>query len=220
MATFLFALNTMKVDLYTAAGEKKGSLDLSKDIFGAKINSDLMHRAVVMRLANARRPIAHTKTRGEVAYSTRKIFKQKGTGNARRGARSTNLLRGGGVTHGPRNTANYSKMMPKKERRAALFSALSAKAEAKAIFGLEKFASKTPKTKEFVSLLAKLPAGKRHLFVIPAKDEVFMKSCANIPGVDVIMAQYLNPYDVLQADQVCLLKDSVSVIETTFKTQK
>jgi len=210
----------MKVDLYTATGTKNGSLDLNKDIFGAKVNADLMHRAVVMRLANARTPIAHTKTRGEVAYSTRKIFRQKGTGNARRGARSTNLLRGGGVTHGPRNTVNYAKMMPKKERRAALFSSLSAKVNAKAIFGLDSFGAKAPKTKDFVALLEKLPAGKRHLFVLPAKDEVFAKSARNVPGVKVITAQYLNPYDVLQADQVCLFKDAIPVIESTFNATK
>lgn len=218
MATFLFAHNNMKVDLYSATGTKSGSLDLSKDIFGTKVNRDLMHRAVIMRLANARRPIAHTKTRGEVAYSTRKIFKQKGTGNARRGARSTNLLRGGGVTHGPRNTATFNKMMPKKERRAALFSSLSAKVADKAIFGLEGFSAKAPKTKDFAGLLAKLPTGKKYLFVLPAKDEVLVKSARNIPGVKVITAAYLNPYDVLQADQICLLKDAVPVIESTFKT--
>jgi len=210
----------MKVDLYTATGAKNGSLDLSKEIFGAKINTDLMHRAVVMRLANARRPIAHTKTRGEVAYSTKKMFRQKGTGNARRGARSTNLLRGGGVTHGPRNTATWNKMMPRKERRAALFSSLSAKVAAKAIFGLEAFGAKTPKTKDFATLLDKLPAGKRYLFVLSAKNEIFQKSAKNIPGVKVILAQYLNPYDVLQADQVCLLKDAVPVIESTFSQTK
>ena len=210
----------MKVDLYTASGTKNGSIDLSKDIFGAKVNKDLMHRAVVMRLANARRPIAHTKTRGEVAYSTRKIFRQKGTGNARRGARSTNLLRGGGVTHGPRNTATFNKMMPKKERRAALFSSLSAKIVDKAIFGLDGFGAKAPKTKDFVALLGKLPVGKKYLFVLPAKDEVFVKSARNVPGVKVITAPYLNPYDVLHADQICIFKDAVPVIESTFKTTK
>lgn len=210
----------MKVDLYSATGTKNGSLDLSKDIFGAKINKDLMHRAVVMRLANARRPIAHTKTRGDVAYSTKKMFRQKGTGNARRGARSTNLLRGGGVTHGPSNASTFTKMMPKKERRAALFSSLSAKVEAKAIFGLEGFAAKAPKTKDFAALLGKLPTGKKYLFVLPAKDEVLVKSARNVPGVKVITAPYLNPYDVLQADQICLLKDAVPVIESTFTTAK
>jgi len=210
----------MKVDVYTAAGAKKGQASLNKTMFEAKINPDLMHRAVVMRLANRRNPIAHVMTRGEVAYSTKKMFRQKGTGNARRGARSTNLLRGGGVTHGPRNTRNFSKMMPKKERRAALFSALSVKAKDNAIFVLENYEAKTPKTKEFATLLTKLPAGKKYLFVLPAKDEVLAKACRNIPGVNTVMASYLNPYDVLLADQVCFLETSLKVAESTFLSSK
>lgn len=210
----------MKVDLYTAAGEKKGNVDLNAQMFEAKINPDLMHRAVVLRLANARNPIAHTLSRGEVSYSTKKMFRQKGTGNARRGARSTNLLRGGGVTHGPRNTRNFSKMMPKKERRAALFSALSDRAADKNIIALEGFNAKEPKTKDFVALLGKLPEGKKYLFVIPAKDVILQKSCHNIPGVKTILASYLNPYDVLLADKVCILKDAIPTLEKTFLNQK
>ncbi len=99
----------MKIDLYDINGKKVGDASVDATIFGAKVNEDLMHRAVVMRAANARRPIAHTLTRGEVSYSTKKLFRQKGTGRARRGARSTNLLRGGGVTHGPRNDRNFQK---------------------------------------------------------------------------------------------------------------
>ncbi len=210
----------MKADLYTANGEKKGSVTLNAQMFEAKINPDLMHRAVVLRLANARNPIAHTLSRGEVSYSTKKMFRQKGTGNARRGARSTNLLRGGGVTHGPRNTRNFSKMMPKKERRAALFSALSDRAADKNVIALEGFESKTPKTKDFAALLRKLPEGKKYLFVLPAKDLVFEKSCHNIPGVKTILASYLNPYDVLLADKVCILKDALPTLEKTFLNQK
>ncbi|MCK5460886.1 50S ribosomal protein L4 [Candidatus Gracilibacteria bacterium] len=206
----------MKVDFYTASGEKKGTVDLKEQIFGAKINPDLMHRAVIMRLANAREPIAHTKTRAEVAYSTRKIFRQKGTGNARRGARSTNLLRGGGVTHGPRNNVNYSKMMPKKERRAALFSSLTLKANEKSIFGFEGYKGKAPKTKDFAELLGKLPETKKYLFVLSEKNEVFEKSCRNIHGVKTILAIYLNPYDVLLADKLYFVGDALSKTEATF----
>lgn len=210
----------MKADLYTENGEKKGSVALNATIFEAKVNPDLMHRAVVLRLANARNPIAHTLTRGEVSYSTRKMFRQKGTGNARRGARSTNLLRGGGVTHGPRNTRNFSKMMPKKERRAALFSSLSARAKDGNIIALEKFSAKVPKTKDFISLFSKLPEGKKYLFVLSEKNEVFQKSCRNIPGIKVILANYINPYDVLLSDKVCFLKDAFPKIEETFLTKK
>lgn len=206
----------MKVDLYSNKGEKKGSVDLNKSLFEAKINPDLMHRAVVRRLANKRNPIAHVQTRGEVKATTKKAFRQKGTGNARRGALSTTLLRGGAASHGPRNDRNFEVMMPKKERRAALFSSLSVKAKEKSIFALTDLGLKAPKTKDFVALLEKLPKGKKYLFVLPAKDEVAEKSMANVPNVTYIKAQYLNPYDVLHADQVCFLEPSFKTLEDTF----
>ncbi len=206
----------MKIALYDASGAEKGSIDVNDAIFSAKINPDLMHRAVVMRLANRRNPIAHTLTRGEVNKTTKKAFRQKGTGNARRGALSTSLLRGGGVCHGPRNDRNFSKAMPKKERRAALFSSLSQKAGGKDVLALEAFAEKAPKTKAFAELLSKLPEAKKYLFVIAEKNDVIQKSAQNIPNVNVVLANYVNPYDVLHADKVCFLKDSLSTLETTF----
>lgn len=206
----------MKIALYAADGKKKGDINVSNVMFEANINEDLMHRAVVMRLANARRPIAHTKTRGEVSYSTRKIQKQKGTGNARRGSRSTNLLRGGGVTHGPTNLAVFAKMMPKKERRAALFSALSSKAKASEIFALETPPFEVPCTKNMAQLLTKLPVDKKILFVVTSESELFIKSVRNLPQVKTVRANYLNPYDLLIADKVCFLDSSLPVIENTF----
>jgi large subunit ribosomal protein L4 len=210
----------MKIDLYDATGTKKGDVTLNKALFEAKINPDLMHRAVVMRLANRRLNIAHTLTRGEVAATTKKAFRQKGTGNARRGALTTSLLRGGGVAHGPRNNRNFSKMMPKKERRAALFSSLSAQAKDKNILALEGFVEKAPKTKKFVELLSKLPESKNYLFVLAARNEVFEKSAANVPNVKVIFASYLNPYDVLHAHKICFVADGMKKLEETFLSVK
>lgn len=210
----------MKLDVYTDVGIKKGQVVVNTTAFDAKINDDLMHRAVVMRLANRRNPIAHTKTRGEVVGSTRKIFRQKGTGNARRGSRYTNILRGGGVTHGPRNDRNFSKAMPKKERRAALFSSLSLRASDGDAFVLDAYTAKEPKTKVFVDMLGKLPEAKKYLFVISAKNRIFQKSASNLPNVEVILANYLNPYDVLKAEKVCFLQDSLEVIESTFLSKK
>lgn len=210
----------MKIDLYSSQGEKKGTVDLNAALFGAKINEDLMHRAVVLRQANARQPIAHVKDRSEVSATTKKAFRQKGTGRARRGALSTNLLRGGGVTHGPRNTRNFSKAMPKSERRAALFSSLSSKTKAKDIFALEKFDQKAPKTKAFAELLAKLPEAKRYLFVLAEKNPTLEKSAANIPNVKTILASYVNPYDVLHAEKICFLQDALEKVEKTFLTPK
>jgi large subunit ribosomal protein L4 len=210
----------MKIDLYDATGVKKGDISLNKEIFEAKINPDLMHRAVVMRLANARLNIAHTLTRGEVSATTKKAFRQKGTGRARRGALSTNIVRGGGVTHGPRNDRNFTKMMPKKERRAALFSSLSAQTKDNNIFALEGFAEKVPKTKKFAELLSKFPESKNYLFVLAERNEVFEKSAANLPNVKVIFAPYLNPYDVLHAHKICFVADGIKKLESTFLSEK
>lgn len=220
MVTYLSENIKMKIALYDAAGKKSGDITLNKTLFEAKINPDLMHRAVVMRLANKRNPIAHVQTRGEVSMTTKKAFRQKGTGNARRGALSTTLLRGGAASHGPRNNRNFSKAMPKKERRAALYSALSARAKDKDIFALEKFAEKSPKTAKFAELLGKLPEAKKYLFVISEKNEVFEKSAKNLPNVRVILANYSNPYDLLWADKVCFMKDALSKLEETFISTK
>lgn len=209
----------MKADLYDKQGVVKGSVALDAAIFDAKINPELVHQAVVMKLANARNPIAHVKTRGEVAATTKKAFRQKGTGNARRGALSTSLLRGGGVTHGPRNTRNFSKAMPKKQRRAALFSTLSSQAKDKNIFALEGLAHKEPKTKDFAALLGKLPEAKKYLFVLPKRDEVFERSARNVPNVKTIHASYLNPYDVLHAGKICFVGDALETVKETFTSQ-
>ena len=210
----------MKIVLYDAVGKKSGDITLNKDLFEAKINQDLMHRAVVMRLANRRNPIAHVQTRGEAEMTTKKAFRQKGTGNARRGALSTTLLRGGAASHGPRNDRNFSKDMPKKERRAALFSALSLVAKEDRVFALESFSEKAPKTAKFVELLRKLPEGKQYLFVLSEKDEVFQKSVNNLPNVRVVLVNYVNPYDLLWANKICFMKESLGKLEDTFITKK
>ncbi len=210
----------MKFDLYDSTGKKTGSVEGRSEMFEAKVNSDLIHRAVIMQQANARQPLAHALTRGEVSMTTAKAFRQKGTGHARRGSKSTNLLRGGGVTHGPRNTQNFSKAMPRKERRAALFACLSSKAKAKEIFSLESFEEHEPKTKKFVELLKALPKGKRYLFVLPEKQAGLERSAANVPTVKTVLASYLNPFDVLKAEQVCILRDAFPVLEKTFLSAK
>ena len=178
-----------------------------------------MHRAVIMRLANARTPLAHARTRSEVSRTTAKAFKQKGTGRARRGSLSTSLVRGGGVTHGPRNIQNFSKAMPKKERRLALFSSLSAKIKTNDIFALSSFESKEPKTKTFVDLLKKLPKAKKYLFVLSDQDGMLKKSASNVENIKLISAGYLNPYDVLNAEKICILKSAVEKIEKTFLSE-
>jgi len=204
----------MKIDLYTASGTKKGQVEISDTMFGAPINKDLIHQAVVMQLANARRPIAHTPARLESKYSTKKMFRQKGTGNARRGSRSAGLLRHGSAIFGPKNTVNFRREMPKKQRRRALFSALSSRIDA--MFALENPKIKEPKTAPMVDMLQKLPAGKKYLFIISEHQEGFEKSIRNIPGTRVLLANYLNPCDILSADQIAFVGDAIAKAETTF----
>jgi large subunit ribosomal protein L4 len=176
-----------------------------------------MHLALVRQLSNRRAPIAHVKTRGEVAGTTKKAYAQKHTGNARRGALRSPLLRGGGKTFGPRNNANFRKEMPKKMRRAALFSCLSYRAKQGAIIGLENYPD-TVKTKTFVDLLKKLPIeyGRRIVVVTPGRHRGLELSARNVDRVKTIFAQYLNPEDILNAKHIIFLVDAVKTAEEVF----
>ncbi|HLD63324.1 MAG TPA: 50S ribosomal protein L4 [Candidatus Peribacteraceae bacterium] len=207
----------MTIDVFTATGTKKGTLTLPKSLFEAPIRMGLMHQAVIMQQSNRRRPIAHAKTRGEVQGSTRKLYKQKGTGRARRGAIRAPLLRGGGKTFGPRSNANFIKEMPKRMRHAALASCLSLQAKQQAIIGLEQYEG-AKKTKTLHQLLSKLPVtlGRRILFVTPSRNESLFYSSRNIPGVKAITANYLNPEDVMNARNIIFVADALKVAEETF----
>ena len=204
------------IDLYDSEGNKSKKITLDKKLFEAKINIDLMHRAVVRKLSNSRKNIAHTQTRGEVRATTKKAFRQKGTGRARRGAMTTTLLRGGAPSHGPRNNRNFVKNMPKKERRQALFSALSAKAKDKAFFAFAGMKDKTPCTKKLAKILAKFPEAKKYLFITTATDDTFSFSLSNIPNTELKLANFLHPCDLLKADQICFVGDSLDMIKKTF----
>ncbi|MBP9850721.1 MAG: 50S ribosomal protein L4 [Candidatus Peribacteraceae bacterium] len=207
----------MNIDLFTATGTKKGSLELPARLFEAKINKGLMHLALVRQLSNRRHSIAHVKHRGEVVGTTKKAFAQKHTGAARRGALRSPLLRGGGKSFGPRNESNFTKDMPKKMRRAALFSCLSLRAKEGAIIGLENYPDDT-KTKNFMALLTKLPVeyGRRIVVVTAGRHRGLELSTRNIPRVKAIFAQYLNPEDILNAKHIIFLADAVNVAEQTF----
>lgn len=207
----------MTIDVYTATGEKQGTLELPAALFGAPINMGLMHQAVVMQQSNRRAAIAHTKTRGEIRGSTRKLFPQKGTGRARRGPVRSPLLKGGNKAFGPRNTANFIKKMPHGMRRAALLSCLSAQAKRGAILGLASYPD-TVKTKAAAMLLRKLPVelGRPILVVTPGPHRGLMLSIRNLPRVKAIMAAYLNPEDVLKARHLIFLTEAITKAEEVF----
>lgn len=210
----------MNTSLFTHTGEKKGTVDLPATLFSAPINWGLMHQAVLMQQGNRRNAVAHVKTRGEVAGSTKKLFQQKHTGQARRGSIRSPLLRGGGKTFGPRNDANFTRSMPRKMRHAALRSCLSLQAEKQAVIVVESYPDEI-KTKTMTALLKKLPVemGRRILLVAPAKHEGLRLSSRNIAGVKMVYAAYLNAEDILNSRHVIFLKDAIAKAEEIFGKQ-
>jgi len=206
----------MKAAIYNQKGEKKGEVTLNKDLFGIEVNEGLIHQALVMQQANARQPIAHTKTRGEIRGGGRKPHRQKGTGRARFGSIRTPIHRGGGIVFGPRNTRNFTKAMPKKQRRKALFCALSSKANDNQIIILESYDAKEPKSKAFAEMLSKLPVDRNALIVIPGKNEIIQKSSRNLENARTILASYINIKDLLKYRTIIFLKDSLPKLEETF----
>jgi large subunit ribosomal protein L4 len=206
----------MKVTVYSQTGEKKGDITLNKDIFGHEVNEGLIHQMLVLQQANARSPIAHTKTRGEIRGGGRKPHRQKGTGRARTGSIRTPIHRGGGTVFGPRNTRNFTLMMPKKQRRKALFCALSSKANDKQILVLDKYETKEVKTKAFADMIGKLPVERNALVVLPEKNEIMQKSARNLPNVKTVLAGYLNIQDLFKYNSLIFLKDALPKLEETF----
>lgn len=205
----------MKVDLYTQTGEKKGQVELNKVIFEVPYNEDLIHQALLRQQANGRVAIAHTKTRSEMRGGGRKPYRQKGTGSARQGSRRNPHFRGGSVKFGPRNVRNYAVAMPKKQRRKALFSALSVKAENGNISALEKYEGDI-KTKKFAQLLDKIKIDRNVLIVIPEKNQVIQKSTANLANAKTVIVNYLNIADLQKYKTVLFLKDSLPKMEEVF----
>ncbi|MDA7494869.1 50S ribosomal protein L4, partial [Candidatus Gracilibacteria bacterium] len=182
----------MKTNLFDQNGSTIGEIELNESVFGLELNEGLIHRALVYQLANNRMVVAHTKTRGERRGSTRKIYKQKGTGRARAGSARSPIRKKGGLAFGPRNTVNFTLSMNKKERRKALFCALSAKLANNQLVIVDKIDLAEAKTKNMVSVCNKLPYEKNMLLAIPSKDESIERTTANLPYVKTILADYLN----------------------------
>ena len=209
---------TYTIKVFNEQGKEIEEIQLNEEIFNDKnINISLMHEFIVMQLANARYNIAKTKTRGEVKASGRKLYRQKGTGNARVGDAASPIRRGGGVAFGPTGNENYHKDMPKKQRRKALFSALTVKVKDNEALALDKYSAKEIKTKNAAVVLKNLGLeGEKVLVVVPEKNEIIVKSFRNIPGIKVLLANYVNPYDLLTHKKVLFLKDSLAKIEEIF----
>jgi len=203
----------MKVPLRDMTGKVVDETELRDDIFGIVPNEPVMHQALVRQMANARVATARTKTRGEVSGGGRKPWRQKGTGRARHGSIREPQWRGGGVVFGPRPGRNYRKAMPRKMRRLALRSALSAKVRDGQLIILDELQMPTPKTKEMLSTLSDLTGTSSALILLPEKDTNVEKSVTNVPHAKALRARYLNLVDIFGHDYLVMPLAAVKVIE-------
>lgn len=208
----------LSVAMFDVKGAKAGTFALPKEVFGGKINDILMAQAVRVFLANQRQGNANTKSRNAVTLTTAKWYRQKGTGRARHGAQSAPIFVGGGVAHGPK-AHDFSLSLPKKMKRAALISALSAKARDGEITVLSGFEKIEPKTKNMADVITKISTdSKRESSILivaadnPKKMPNIFKAGRNIKNVDIISADLLNTYEVLKHKNVLLMKESIEVL--------
>lgn len=207
----------MKTNLFDQKGKSVWEIELNDLVFWLELNEGLIHRALVYQLANNRMVVAHTKTRWERRGSTRKIYKQKGTGRARMGSNRSPIRKKGWVAFGPRNVVNFTLSMNKKERRKALFSVLSSKLANNDLIVVDKIDFKEAKTKNMVDVFTKLPYNEKALLAIPAKNEMIEQSASNIPYVKAILVDYLNIKDLLKYKTLVLLKDSLVNLDNLSK---
>jgi large subunit ribosomal protein L4 len=203
----------MEAKLFNQTGDEVGTIQLAEYIFGIEPNVPVMHQAMVRQQANARLGTHNTRGRGEVAGSTRKLYRQKGTGRARQGSVRAPHRKGGGVAHGP-HPRSYRQAMPRKMRRLAVRSALSAKYAADEIRFVDALSFEQPRTKDMLACLSSLQIGGKTLIVLDRKDENVQRSANNLPGVKTLLAHYLNVIDLLSYDNVIMPRAALGVIES------
>ncbi len=201
----------MKVPVYNTAGKKVGSATLPASIFEAKVNRGLMHQALVRQLANARLGTHSTKGRSDVSRTTAKAYRQKGTGRARHGSRRAPIFVGGGVAHGPK-PRSYRKQMPRKMRRMALRSALSARAKEGDVVVVDELALTTAKTGEVAAVLERLVNSDSALLLLSDRDGDVARTARNIRDVKTLKANYLNIRDLLGYDRIVMPLAALEVI--------
>ena len=202
------------VSVYNMEGNEVGSMELNDAVFGVEVNEHLVHMAVVQQLANNRQGTQKAKTRSEVSGGGRKPWRQKGTGHARQGSTRAPQWTGGGVVFAP-VPRDYSFKINKKEKRAALKSALTSRVEAQKFVVLDELKLDAIKTKDFVKVLNNLNVSKA-LVVMGDKDVVIEKPAANVPDVKTTQATLLNVYDILKYDTVITTKAAVEKIEEVY----
>ena len=214
--------SSLTVDLFDTTGVTTGKIELPAAIFGAKVNKELVAQAIRVYLVNQRQGNASTKTRGEVDGSTRKIYRQKGTGRARHGGIRAPLFVKGGIAHGPK-PKDYTLNLSKKMRKAAFVSSLTTKAQnngVKIVAGFENVASKTKTMATVFEKLGFPLKGRNVLLVLPKDMEAVFKGARNLKGIEVTTAGRLNTYEVLSYKNLVVMQDALKVMEEAFLKQK
>lgn len=209
---------SISIDVIGIDGKAAGKMSLPGEIFGEKVNKALLAQAVRVYLANQRQGTVSTKTRGEVDGSTRKIYRQKGTGRARHGSVRAPIFVKGGIVFGPK-PRDFSLALPQKMKRKALFSALSAKVKDKEVTVIDGLAKIEPKTKHFSGMLKDLGIAekKQKLLFVTSGDVVsVLRAGRNVQGVSFLPAKLINTYAVLTANRVVMMKDAVDEMKDHF----
>lgn len=204
-----------KANVFNMAGEKIGEIELSEAIFGIEPNKSVLHDSVKNHLANCRQGTQSALTKGEVSYSTRKPWRQKGTGRARAGYTGSPVWTHGGVAFAPK-PRDYSYTLNKKVKRLALKSALSAKAAENEIVVVDGLKVEEIKTSVFNSFLKKIGVEKKALVVTESVDEKIVKSARNIAGVETTIASILSPYMILTNGVMVVDKAALAKIEEVY----
>ena len=203
------------VSVYNMEGAQVGTIELSDSIFAVPVNEHLVHQAVVAQLANKRQGTQKAKTRSEVRGGGRKPWRQKGTGHARQGSTRSPQWTGGGVVFAP-VPRDYSFKMNKKEKRAALKSALTDKLQNNNLIVVDELKMDEKKTKRFAEVMVNLKATRKALVVLAEKDENVVLSARNLPEVKTAFTNTINVYDVMNARTLVLTKDAVTKIEEVY----
>ena len=204
-----------KANLYNMAGEVVGEVELSEAVFGIEPNETVLHSVIKNHLANKRQGTQSALTKGEVSYSTVKPWRQKGTGRARAGYKGSPVWYHGGVAFAPK-PRDYSYTINRKEKRLALKSALSLKANEQKIIVVDGLKLDEIKTKAMQQFLGKLNVNCQAMIVTENKDEVIVKSARNIPGVVTTIASILSPYEVMKARVMIIDKAALAKIEEVY----
>ena len=202
------------VSVFNMEGKEVGTIELNDAVFGVEVNEHLVHMAVVQQLANNRQGTQKAKTRSEVSGGGRKPWRQKGTGHARQGSTRAPQWTGGGIVFAP-VPRDYSFKLNKKEKRAALKSALTSKVQDSKLIVVDELKFDEIKTKNFANVMNNLNVNKG-LVVLAENDANVVKSAKNIPTVNTTLVNTINVYDVMKANTVVLTKDAVAKIEEVY----